>query len=77
MAIFAVFLRGSTNTHNAVDNCIWVGEADNGDEAKKLAQEEEGVNVYNGQFLEAAEPFDFSLEDQELIGYWQPAPKPY
>ena len=74
MTTFAVFLRGSSNTHNAVGDCVWVGEADSETDAKRKAQDDEGVNVYNGQYLEAGEPHEFTDDDQELIAEWQPVP---
>jgi hypothetical protein len=74
-ATYAVFLRGSSNTYNAVDNCVWVGEATDESEAKRKAQDDEGVSVYNGQYLEAGEPHEFGDDDQDLIAEWQPAPK--
>ena len=76
MTNYAIFRRGSTNTCNAVDDCVWVCDAVDTRAAKRDALDH-GVTVYQGQYLEALEPWEFSAEDQDLIAEWQPTDNPW
>lgn len=76
---YAVFLRGpgSKNALHAPGDCVWVGEAWGPEHAKRIAYEIEGVNVLNGQHLDARRPCEFRDPDQDLALLWRPFPKAY